>query len=189
MDGLIDDLLARPRPADLVEHLAVPVPTLMICEILGVPYADRVFFHNRANAVMSTSAGAEAALAASAELRAYLGDLVEAKKADPADDLLSRLAVDQLRTGVLTRADISDTAMLLLIGGQESTANMIALGTLTLLRHPGQLAELCEHADPELLDNAVEELLRYLNVTHHGLRRIAVEDVELGGRLIKAGEA
>ncbi|MBB5157312.1 hypothetical protein BJ970_004846 [Saccharopolyspora phatthalungensis] len=187
VDGLIDDILARPQPADLVENFAVPLPTLVICEILGVAYADRGFFHARANAVMSTTAGAEAAIAASAALRSYLGDLVEAKNADPADDLLSKLAVDQLRTGILTRADIADIAMLLLIGGQESTANMIALGTLTLLRHPDQLAEL--HDDPGLVDNAVEELLRYLNVTHHGLRRVAVEDVKLGGQLIKAGAA
>jgi cytochrome P450 len=78
--------------------------------------------------------------------------------------------------------------MLLLVAGHETTANMIGLGTLTLLQHPGQLAELRETEDPKLVAGAVEELLRYLNIVHSGRRRVAMEDVEVGGRLIRAGE-
>ncbi|MCW2883139.1 MAG: cytochrome, partial [Streptosporangiaceae bacterium] len=77
---------------------------------------------------------------------------------------------------------------LLLVAGHETTANMIALGTLTMLQHPDQLAELREADDPKLVANAVEELLRYLNITHSGRRRVAIEDVEVGGHLVKAGE-
>jgi cytochrome P450 len=188
VDDLIDGMLGGTPPIDLVTEFALPVPSLVICRLLGVPYSDHAFFQRCSRVLVSTRSTAEQAMAAADELRDYLARLVDRKNGDPSDDLLSRLVVEQLRTGGMTRSEIADMAVLLLVAGHETTANMIALGTLTMLQHPGQLAELRESDDPKLVANAVEELLRYLNITHSGRRRVALEDVEIGGQLIKAGE-
>ncbi|GAA4497546.1 cytochrome P450 [Actinoallomurus oryzae] len=185
VDELIDTMLAGTPPADLVSAFALPVPSLVICELLGVPYADHDLFQRCSRTMVSTRSTAEEAVAAGDELKEYLVRLLDRKADEPADDLLSRLVVEQAET--MTRSQLADMAVLLLVAGHETTANMIALGTLTLLQHPDQLAELRE-GDPELIKSAVEELLRYLNIVHSGRRRVATEDVEVGGRLIKAGE-
>jgi cytochrome P450 len=188
VDGLIDDMVAGPQPADLVEAFALPVPSLVICELLGVPYADRDFFHRISRTIIARSTGPAEAVAATDELLGYLGDLVDKKKDAPADDVLSRLAVEQLGTGAMTREQIANMGLLLLVAGHETTANMIALGTAALLENPAQLAMVRESDDPKLIANAVEELLRYLNITHSGRRRVALEDIEIGGQLIREGE-
>lgn len=188
VDGLIDDMLAAGPPTDLVSAFALPVPSLVICELLGVPYADHDFFQRCSRVIINSTTEPEQAVATSDELRAYLTNLLDQKNAAPEDDLLSRLVVEQLRTGEMTRSQIADMAVLLLIAGHETTANMIALGTLALLHHPDQLAELRATDDPKLIASAVEELLRYLNIVHSGRRRVATEDVEIGGQLIRAGE-
>jgi cytochrome P450 len=187
VDELIDELIAVGPPADLVAQLALPVPSRVICELLGVPYADHDFFQRLSGALVSGAAAPGEALSAGIELRAYLAGLLDDKLRKPADDLLSRLATEQLRAGTLTKIQIADLAVLLLIAGHETTANMISLGTLALLEHPDQLVELQKDPDPTLVAGAVEELLRYLTIAHSG-RRVAVEDVEIGGRLIRAGE-
>jgi cytochrome P450 len=187
VDGLLDDMLAGPRPADLVEAFALPVPSLVICTLLGVPYADHEFFQANSSKLIRLSVPAEERLAAGQRLREYLDDLVGQKLARPADDLLSGLA-EHVRSGELTRADAAQIGVLLLIAGHETTANMIALGTVALLEHPGQLARLRDTGDPALVASAVEELLRYLNITHNGRRRVALEDIEIAGEVIRAGE-
>jgi cytochrome P450 len=188
VDDLIDDMLGGTPPIDLVAAFALPVPSLVICELLGIPYRDHAFFQRCSRALISNLSTPEQAITAADELKDYLARLVDAKDREPAEDVLSRLVVEQLRTGGMTRSEIADMAVLLLVAGHETTANMIALGTLTMLQHPNQLAELREADDPKLVANAVEELLRYLNITHSGRRRVAIEDVEVGGQLIKAGE-
>ncbi|MFD2415115.1 cytochrome P450 [Amycolatopsis pigmentata] len=188
VDEKIDDLLSRPQPADLVKAFALPVPSLVICELLGVPYADRAFFHRVSKKLISRESTAEESLAATEELLAYLGELVDKKNKEPGDDLISRLTVGQLRTGAMSREEIAGTAQLLLVAGHETTANMIALGTVALLQHPDQLAEIRDTDSPGLIANAVEELLRYLTITHSGRRRVAVEDIELDGRHIRPGD-
>ncbi|RKN43967.1 cytochrome P450 [Streptomyces hoynatensis] len=185
---LLDDMAEAGPPADLVRAFALPLPSLVICELLGVPYADHAFFQRLSSVLVDTTSGAEAAVAASRELGEYLGDLVEAKLARPGDDLLSHLARDYLATGRSTRRECVNQARLLLVAGHETTANMIALGTCLLLRHPEQLAVVRE-GTPEQVENAVEELLRYLNVVHLGRRRVATADIEIAGEVIRAGEA
>jgi cytochrome P450 len=188
VDELIDDLLAGPKPVDLVAAFALPVPSLVICELLGVPYADHDFFQACGKKMVATGTPAAQALTATDELRSYLLDLIVAKQQAPTDDLIGRLVTGQLATGELTAEEVAEMSLLMLIAGHETTANMIGLGTLTLLRHPEQLAELRDTEDPTLIANAVEELLRYLNIVHVGRRRVATEDVEVSGRLIRAGE-
>ncbi|PXY30865.1 cytochrome P450 [Prauserella flavalba] len=187
VDDLIDELLAGPKPVDLVEAFALPVPSLVICELLGVPYSDHDFFQDNSKIMIRRDAEPEERTAALGKLAAYLDELMGAKLAKPRDDLLSGLA-GRVEAGELTRSEAAQMGVLLLIAGHETTANMIALGTLALLEHPDQLARLRDADDPRLVESAVEELLRYLNITHNGRRRVATEDIEIAGRTIKAGE-
>lgn len=188
VDDLIDEMLAGPNPVDLVEAFALPVPSLVICRLLGVPYTDHEFFQDNSKVVINRNATPEARQEAMGHLFAYLDDLVGEKIADPGDDLLSGLT-ERIANGELTRQDAAQMGVLMLIAGHETTANMIALGTLALLENPEQLALLRDGADDTaLVASAVEELLRYLHITHNGRRRVAVEDIEIAGQVIRAGE-
>ncbi|MEU6474758.1 cytochrome P450 [Streptomyces massasporeus] len=175
-------LRAQGPGADLVEHFALPIPSLMICELLGVPYEDHEFFQSRAVAIFRLVQDPQEAAEAYAGLRTYLLDLVRRRRKEPADDILSELVAG----GDLSDDELIGMALLLLLAGHETTANMIAMGTFALLSHPGQLALL--RRDPSLIDGAVEELLRYLSIMHVGLLRAALEDVELAGCVIGKGD-
>jgi cytochrome P450 len=188
VDELLDAMLAGPKPVDLVQAFALPVPSLVICQLLGVPYADHDFFQENSKVLINRNVTGEARMAAGSRLFHYLDDLLGEKLANPGDDLLSGL-VDRVRDGELTRADAAQMGTLMLIAGHETTANMIALGTLALLEHPDQLSLLRSSSDdPALVASAVEELLRYLHITHNGRRRVALADIELAGETIQAGD-
>ncbi|WDZ83550.1 cytochrome P450 [Micromonospora cathayae] len=181
VDEHVDALLAGPRPVDLVQALALPVPSLIICDLLGVPYTDHDFFQDRTARMLRRTATNEQRFAAAQDLQRYLLDLVSGKAATPGDDLLSRQLA---RGGDLE--DVVSLGFLLLVAGHETTANMISLGVLSLLEHPDQLAAI--RADPTLTPKAVEELLRYFTIAELVVARVAVTDVEIGGVLIRAGE-
>lgn len=181
----IDAMLAAGQSADLVPAFALPVPSLVICELLGVPYAEREQFQRNTAALLRLNTPIKEALRVRDELRAFMLDLVRAKRQTPTDDLLSDL-IHQRQEARLDDDELVGIALLLLIAGHETTANMIGLGLFALLEHPKQLAALRE--DPSLIDTAVEELLRHLSIVHLGITRITLEDVELGGQLIPAGE-
>ncbi|MFD1931463.1 MULTISPECIES: cytochrome P450 [Nonomuraea] len=166
-------------PTDLVTAFAKPVPAIMICELLGVPYEDRGSFQENIDTFMSGEAGDEDLIAAYTSVQQYLAELVAAKRANPTDDILSELTDSDL-----TDEELKGMALILLAAGFDTTANMLALGTFALLRNPAQLAAL--RADPTLADKAVEELTRYLSVAKTFMRT-ALEDVEVGGQTIKAG--
>jgi cytochrome P450 len=152
----------------------------VICELLGVPYGDRELFHRQTAILASIDNDLTEAVAAVRVLTGFLADLVAHKRSEPGDDLLSDLIVDDQ----LTEEELATVGLLLLVAGHETTANMLALGAFALLRHPDQLAALT----PALVDNAVEELLRYLTIVQFGTYRAALEDVELAGHLISKGE-
>ncbi len=187
VDDLIDGMLSGPAPVDLVEAFALPVPSLVISELLGVPYDDHQYFQDNSKTIIHRESTFEQRMIAFQRLGEYLGGLVGQKLADPGDDLLSRLA-ERIKAGELSIGEAVQMGVLMLLAGHETTANMIALGTLALLRHPDQLAQLRETDDPKLVASAVEELLRYLTITHGGLRRVALTDIEVGGQVIRAGE-
>ncbi|WP_416981692.1 cytochrome P450 [Streptomyces sp. T028] len=187
VDDLIDKLLAGPKPVDLVEEFALPIPSLVICELLGVPYDDHAFFQDNTRTMVHRDATPEQRGLASREVAGYLAGLIGKRLADPRDDLLSSIA-GRITVGEIDHQQATEMALLLLIAGHETTANMIALGTLALLQHPDQLALLRETDDPKLVSSAVEELLRYLHITHLGRRRAVTEDIEIGGQVIRAGE-
>ncbi|WP_328742537.1 cytochrome P450 [Streptomyces caniferus] len=181
-DDLLDRMTAGRNAADLVAEFALPLPSLVICLLLGVPYDDHEFFQDRSRLLLSLRSTAEEVRTAQADLQRYLSRLAAAKQREPDDGIVSRLVA----RGELDFEEIASMGRLLLIAGHETTANMTALSTLALLRNPGQLARLRE--DPSLIKGAVEELLRYLTIVHNGLPRVATEDVTLGGRTIRAGE-
>jgi len=187
VDDLIDDMLAGPQPVDLVEAFALPIPSLVICELLGVPYDDHAFFQDNTKTMVHRDATPEQRGRASREVAMYLAGVIGQRLAEPKDDLLSSIA-GRIEAGEIDHQQATEMALLLLIAGHETTANMIALGTLALLRNPGQLALLRETDDPRLVSSAVEELLRYLHITHLGRRRAVTEDIEIAGQVIKAGE-
>jgi cytochrome P450 len=166
-------------PADLVTAFATPIPAIMICELLGVPYEDRGSFQEHVETFMSGETSDEDMYAAYTATQQYLAELVAAKRAHPTDDVLSDLTDSDF-----TDEELTGMSLILLAAGLDTTANMLALGTFALLSHPEQLAAL--RADPALADGAVEELLRYLSVAKTFMRT-ALEDVELGGRTIAAG--
>jgi cytochrome P450 len=179
------DAMLQGSAADLVPDFALPIPSLVICELLGVPYEDRDSFQRDGALLMGIEPEQAAARGAAFQrLQEYLAGLVGRRLAEPQDDLLSRLIARAEESGQpLTMAELITLALVLLVAGHETTANMIALGTLALLENPEQLAAL--QASP---DSAVEELLRYLSVIQFGLFRYAVEDVTIGGADVKAGE-
>ncbi len=186
VDEHIDAMLAGPRPVDLVQAFSLPVPSLVICEILGVPYADHEFFQLHSSKIVSHTTTPEEVMQSVTALMTYLHKLVYAKEQSPTDDLLGRQIQKQREEGKLDREGLVSTAFLLLIAGHETTANMISLSTLVLLQNPEKLAAIKQ--DPSKTLGAVEELLRYFTIAESALGRVAKEDVEIGGVLIRAGE-
>lgn len=187
VDDLIDGMLSRPGPVDLVEEFALPIPSLVICELLGVPYDDHALFQENTKTMVRTTATPEQRGAATREMAGYLAGQIAKRLAEPKDDLLSSIA-GRVTAGEIDHQQATEMALLLLIAGHETTANMIALGTLALLQNPDQLALLRDSDDPKFVAGAVEELLRYLHITHLGRRRAVTEDMEIAGQVIKAGE-
>ncbi|NYH77351.1 cytochrome P450 [Actinopolyspora biskrensis] len=176
----LDELARLTPPVDLVEEFALPVPSLVICELLGVPYADRENFQGNSAKFLEKDVSLDEKIAAYSGMTTYLSELITSKRAAPGEDVLSDLA----RHDDLTVEELTGMAVLLLLAGHETTANMLAMGTFALLEHPGKLAEL--RAEPDLMPGAVEELMRYLSVVDT-VYRYATEDVEVGGETIGKG--
>jgi cytochrome P450 len=179
----LETMASSARPVDLVQAFALPIPSMVICELLGVPYGDRNQFQQWSSTLLALDTEWDTIRRTADEIRAYMLGLVHAKRRRATDDLLSGLIHGP---GGLTDEELVNMGNLLLIAGHETTANMLGLSTLTLLQHPEQLTAL--RADPTLFDHAVEELLRYLSIVQFGVVRVATEDVQVGGRWIQAGE-
>ncbi|MDH6705696.1 cytochrome P450 [Kitasatospora sp. MAA19] len=181
-DELLDAMTDGRSSGDLVREFALPLPSLVICLLLGVPYQDHDFFQECGRVLLSREATVEEVRGAQDRLVDYLIKLTDAKRTEPDDGILSRLVA----RGELSTEEIGAMGRLLLVAGHETTANMTALSVLALLQNPDQLAHLRAH--PESVAGAVEELLRYLTIVHSGLTRVAAEDVTVGGVRIRAGE-
>jgi cytochrome P450 monooxygenase len=174
VDDRIDAMLAAGDTADLVSDLALPVPSLVISSLLGVPRVDRDFFEAKTRILVTMSSTDAQRETATADLLRYLTRLIAIKRRRPGDDLLSRM----LANGDMTPEEMSGVGMLLLIAGHETTANNISLGVMTLLQNARWIG------DPRV----VEEMLRFCSVADLVALRVAIKDVEIGGQLIKAGE-
>jgi cytochrome P450 len=189
-EELLDDMSTQ-QEVDLLTAFAFPLPVTVICELLGVPVADRDQFRAWSATIVSETVSSEVAQDHLTAMLGYFRDLLAARRREPADDLLSALISardDTARdnTGRLSENELLSMAWLLLVAGHETTVNLIGSGVLALLLHPGELARL--RADPALLAGAVEELLRYVSPVNNATFRFAGEPVDLGGVSISPGE-
>ncbi|MGW2365504.1 cytochrome P450 family protein [Streptomyces sp. NPDC001667] len=187
-DELIEAMAAAPgRRVDLVDALSFPLPMGVICKLLGVPSLDRKAFRAWSDIAVGAAPLEEKAVASS-EGGAYLAELIAAKREDPGDDLLSALIRTTDEDGDrLSSEELLGMAWLLLVAGHETTVNLISNGVLALLQHPDQLAQL--RADPGLMENAVEEMLRYDGPVETPTYRFTTDPVEIAGVRIPGGGA
>jgi cytochrome P450 len=186
--GLIADIKAAGTPADLVDAYALPIPVAVICELLGVPVADRPKFRVWSDAALSTSRLTPEEFERNRdELRDYMRGLIADHRARPQDDLMTALIEARDVRDRLTELELVDLCVGILVAGHETTASQIPNFVYALLDQRAQWERLC--ADPDLIPAAVEELLRFVPLgAGAGFARYATEDVQVGGVLVRAGE-
>jgi cytochrome P450 len=180
----LDEMQAAGSPVDLMQAFALPLPSLVICELLGVPFEDQPEFQRRSDTMLDVFVTREQQAQNTLEMNTYMQSLVNRHRQDPGDDILGMLIRDH--ADELTDEELLGIGNILLVAGHETTANTIGLGTLLLLQHPDQLALVRD--DPEVITNAAEEILRYLTIVHTGTPRIILQDMIIGGQTIQAGD-
>jgi cytochrome P450 len=180
----LDAMESAGAPVDLVESFALPIPSLVICELLGVPYGDRADFQERSGRQLDLSLPIPERLELQRASRQYMHSLVAHARITPGEDILGMLIREH--GDELTDDELVGIAGLLLLAGHETTSNMLGLGTLALLRNPDQLATVRD--DPDAVGPAVEELLRWLSIVQTSIPRITTTDVEVAGVPIPAGQ-
>ncbi|HXY64901.1 MAG TPA: cytochrome P450 [Mycobacterium sp.] len=188
VDTFLGEMIDGGAPADLVREFALPVPSLVIALLLGVPSEDLAAFQQYTGVGLDTKSTDEEKTQAFTSMYGYIEELVLRKERDPGDDLISRLVTEQVATGQLNRETAALSGMTMLVAGHETTANMISLGTVALLEHPDIFTRLGQTDDHAVIANIVEELMRYLTIVHGQVDRVATEDLTLGGQLIRAGD-
>jgi cytochrome P450 len=188
VDEYLDAMIDKGPPADIVRDFGLPVPSMVIALLLGVPPDDLQLFQHNTAAGLDVNSTDEERARGFIEMYAYIQELVARKERDPGDDLISRLITDYVATGQLDYNTVSVNAVIMMQAGHETTANMISLGTVALLEHPQAFERLGQTDDAAVIANAVEELMRYLSIVHAQVDRIATEDLILGGQQIRAGE-
>jgi hypothetical protein len=186
VDELIDELLAGSPPADVVQALAHPLPGRVVCDLLGVRLSDRSCFEKLVSTCTDNRNSREAGAAANSQLGEFLSELLNEKSASPGTDVISYVLVNHENADELTRTEIVSNTRLLIFAGFETTVHQLGLAILALLQHPDQTAELRE--DPAAIPDAVEEIIRYTIMDQYPRIRVALEDIEVGGQLIRAGE-
>lgn len=190
VDEMVDEMIATGAPADLAESLAWPLPIKVICEMLGVPLADRDRFRHWIGVTLALGEQTtpEEMAAAARELQLYMGGLIAQRRTKPTDDLLSALVVARDEQDQLSEEEMISLAITLLAAGHETTANQIGSQVYLLLSHPELWQSLVD--DPGLIPSAVEELLRFTPLgVSGGDVRVATVDIELAGGLVRAGES
>ncbi len=183
VDEHLDAMAEAGAPADLVANFALPIPSLVICELLGVPYGDRAAFQRRAARQLDFSVPARERSAVFRESRDYMMSLVARARSEPGADILGTLVGNH--GAEVTDHELAGIGELLLIAGHETTSNMLGLGTIALLQHPEQVAAVRD--DPDAVGPAIEELLRYVSVVQNAIARITTTDVVVDGVTIPAG--
>ncbi|MEU9481786.1 cytochrome P450 [Streptomyces sp. NPDC048191] len=186
VDSLVKDVRAADGPVDLIKSLALPVPSLTVCQLLGIPYEDHEIFQELTNVNLSRNSTREQTETATNDLLTWLDDLVTAQEREPGEGLLGRLVVDQVGPGNLSHDDLVAMARLLVVAGHETTANMLGMTLLTYMQQPRTFDGV--DTDPAKLKSAVEELLRYHSIIQIGLARVTTERVRIGDTWIGPGE-
>lgn len=185
VDAQLDALEAEGPGADLAKHVAFPIPFQTICALLGLDYADRDAFAKLGSDRFDATNGGAAAFGAVSDQRRFLFEAVARQRKEPGPGLIGQIVRDEGET--ISDFDLAGLADGIFTGGYETTAGMIALGTIVLLRDPAY-ADLVRHGTPEDVDRVVEELLRYLSVVQVAFPRFAKQDMVLFGQEIKAGD-
>ena len=188
VDQFLGTMIENGPPADIVRDFALPMPSLVIALLLGVPPEDLGLFQYNTSLGLDTRTSEEQKGQAFATMFAYIQELVRRKEAEPGDDLISRLVTDYVATGQLSRETAAMNGVIMMQAGHETTANMISLGTVALLQHRDVFERLGQTDDPAVIANAIEELMRYLTIVHAQVDRIATEDLTIGGQSIRAGD-
>jgi cytochrome P450 len=188
VDHYLNKMIDAGPPADIVRNFALPVPSLVIALLLGVPLEDLELFQHNTSVGLDVNSTEEQRVQGFAEMYSYIQELVARKAREPGDDMISRLVTDYVATGQLDHDTVAVNGVIMMQAGHETTANMISLGTVALLEHPDVFERLGQTDDPVIIAQAVEELLRYLTIVHAQVDRIAVEDLTIGGQLIRAGD-
>ncbi|OBI86389.1 cytochrome P450 [Mycobacterium asiaticum] len=189
VDHYLTQMVSKGPPADLVREFGLPVPSLVIALLLGVPPEDLELFQHHTTVGLDTRTSDEEKAQAFGAMYAYIEELVDRKQHEPGDDLISHLVVDHVATGEVNRETVAMTSVIMMQAGHETTANMISLGTVALLDYPEVFRRLAQTDDRTVVANIVEELMRYLSIVHSQVDRVATEDFTLGGQLIRAGDA
>lgn len=179
----LDAIEAAGSPADLVSDFALPIPSLVICELLGVPYADRAGFQARSTGLLDVTQGPEELTRLARENYEYMSALVAGARSAPEEDVLGNLV--RRHGGDVGDDELVGVASLLLIAGHETTSSMLSMGALALLEDPEQSRLVRD--DPSLAGPAVEELLRWLSIVHCGVPRLAMTDTEIRGVAVPKG--
>jgi cytochrome P450 len=188
VDHYLGEMIDNGAPADLVREFALPVPSLVIALLLGVPPEDLGLFQHHTTVGLDQRSTEEEKAHAFGAMYVYIEELVKRKEHEPGDDLISRLLTEYVATGHLDHATAAMNSVIMMQAGHETTANMISLGTVALMQHP-DVFELLGHTDDlAVVANIVEELMRYLSIVHSQVDRVATEDLTIGGQLIRAGE-
>ena len=188
VDHYLREMIDKGPPADLVHDYALPVPSLVIALLLGVPPEDLGLFQRETTIGLDQKSTDEEKAQAMGAMFAYIQELVQLKQREPGDDLISRLITEYVATGQTDLATTAMTSVIMMQAGHETTANMISLGTVALLEHPEAFERLGQSDDPAVIANIVEELMRYLTIVQSQVDRVATEDLTIGGQLVRAGE-
>ena len=194
---LLDRLASRPGPVvDLVRGLALPLPLIVISDMMGVPPGQRARFHKWSVHFIDSTSGTQremlrsmpSAIVNAIAMQRFFKKLIELRRRKPANDLITALVAAEEGGDKLSEDELVAMLFLLLLAGHETTVNLIGNGTLALLQHPDQLQKLRDNKDdPALMESAVEELLRFTNPVQMIAPRYALEDVELHGQIIPKG--
>jgi cytochrome P450 len=188
VDDYLDAMIDKGPPADIVSDFALPVPSMVIALLLGVPPEDLDLFQRNTSLGLDVKSTDEERAQGFNAMYAYIQELVARKERDPGDDLISRLITDYVTTGQLDYNTVAVNAVIMMLAGHETTANMIGLGTVALLEHRDVFERLGQTDDAAVIANAIEELMRYLSIVHAQVDRIATEDLILGGQQIRTGD-
>jgi cytochrome P450 len=188
VDHYLGQMVEHGAPADLVREFALPVPSMVIALLLGVPPEDLGLFQHHTTVGLDQKSTDEEKGHAFGSMYAYIEELVKRKEREPGNDLISRLVTEYVATGQLDHATTAMNSVIMMQAGHETTANMISLGTVALLQHPDVFERLGRTDDPAVIANIVEELMRYLTIVHSQVDRVATEDLTIGGQPIHPGE-
>ena len=188
VDHFLGEMITTGPPADIVRDFGLPVPSLVIALLLGVPPEDLPLFQHHTTVGLDTRSSEEEKAHGFGAMYTYIQQLVYRKEREPTDDLISRLATEYIATGQLDHETAAMTGVIMMQAGHETTANMISLGTVALLQHPDIFKRLGQADDHAVIANIVEELMRYLTIVHSQVDRVAIEDLTIGGQLIRAGD-